>query len=308
MIVRKEGGETLEQFDELMKRFGGNWESIMKQIVIDPKFATLKALLLDIASGVKTIDLAGENLAITLPANISKATDALKVVTTTIEDGALPASKELIKSQLALIFGTETQTTAYEQILPPMVGVIKKLNEAGIATEKQGIIITNLNDIKKRATEDEIGMIEKIGIAAVVSLGQSKLGAVAQATMSTYAGAAKSLELLGMPLAIPFIAMSIITGLKQVQAIMAVDIPSAARGAYLPGPAIIEAGHGPMGEVVLPLDKAPAFGGGTVHFNFYAPLIMTTGIAERDLEDISSDLFNRMEREASRRGYALNGA
>lgn len=33
--------------------------------------------------------------------------------------------------------------------------------------------------------------------------------------------------------------------------------PKAERGAYLPGPALIEAGHGRYGEVVLPLERAP---------------------------------------------------
>lgn len=67
ITVRKEGGEALEQFDELMKRFGGNWDKIMKQIIADPKHAILKALLLDIAKGIKKISLEGEDLSITLP-------------------------------------------------------------------------------------------------------------------------------------------------------------------------------------------------------------------------------------------------
>jgi len=112
-------------------------------------------------------------------------------------------------------------------------------------------------EIDAGTAKSQMSMFEKIGTAAIIALGQSKAGAVAQAIMSTYAGAAKTLEMLGMPLAIPFIAMAIIQGFKQVKAIMAVDVPSAEAGAYLPHPAIIEAGHGPLGEVILPLDKAP---------------------------------------------------
>jgi hypothetical protein len=78
IVVRKEGGEALEQFNELFKRFGGNWESIMKTIIRDPKFAVLKALLLDIAGGVKTVELKGEDLSITLPRNIQKVNEAVK--------------------------------------------------------------------------------------------------------------------------------------------------------------------------------------------------------------------------------------
>ena len=113
-------------------------------------------------------------------------------------------------------------------------------------------------EIDKGTAKSQMSMFEKISSAAMIALGQSKAGAVAQAIMSTYAGAAKTLEMLGMPLAIPFIAMAIIQGFKQVKSIMAVDVPSAEAGAYLPHPAIIEAGHGPLGEVILPLEKAPA--------------------------------------------------
>ena len=77
ITVRKQGGETLEQFNELMKRFGGNWEMIMGTIVKDPKFATLKALLMDIASGVKTVELGGKDLSITLPASFLKVKEAV---------------------------------------------------------------------------------------------------------------------------------------------------------------------------------------------------------------------------------------
>lgn len=71
-------------------------------------------------------------------------------------------------------------------------------------------------------------------------------------------------------------------------------------------------------EMVLPIEKAPALineishetigGSAKVDFNFYAPLISTTGIATSDLDEITEDLFDRMEREANRRGYSLNGS
>ncbi|MBA7465162.1 hypothetical protein ES707_00324 [subsurface metagenome] len=73
ITVRKEGGETLEQFDELMKRFGGNWDMILKTIIADPKFAALKAILMDIAKGVKKISLEGEDLSIELPEQFKEA-------------------------------------------------------------------------------------------------------------------------------------------------------------------------------------------------------------------------------------------
>ncbi len=73
IVVRKEGGETLKEFDELFKRFGGNWDMILGTIIKDPKFATLKILLFEIATGLKTISLEGKDLAITLPEGLVKA-------------------------------------------------------------------------------------------------------------------------------------------------------------------------------------------------------------------------------------------
>ena len=78
ITVRKEGGETLEQFEELMKRFGGNWDMIMKTIIADPKFAILKAILIDIVKGVRKITLEGKDLSIELPEQFRKAADKSK--------------------------------------------------------------------------------------------------------------------------------------------------------------------------------------------------------------------------------------
>jgi hypothetical protein len=77
IVVREEGGQTLEQFNKLFNRFGGNWDSIMKTIVRDPKFAILKALLLDIASGVKKVELQGKELSIKMPEDIRKVDEAV---------------------------------------------------------------------------------------------------------------------------------------------------------------------------------------------------------------------------------------
>ena len=78
IAVGEKGGKTLEQFNELFKRFGGNWDSIMKTIVRDPKFATLKALLLDIASGVKTVSLETKDLSIQMPQSLMEVDTATK--------------------------------------------------------------------------------------------------------------------------------------------------------------------------------------------------------------------------------------
>jgi len=182
-------------------------------------------------------------------------------------------------------------------IIPGMAFMTKKIKKD---TEDMG------KDYKLTFTD----MAMTAGNVLTAIAGQSKGLAVAGAIISTYAAAAKTLQTFGWPAAIPFMAAAIAAGLKQVAMIKGQEIPTAEKGAYLPHPAIIEAGHGPMGEVVLPLDKAPLGGGmgAKVEFNFYAPIISTTGLSDRDMEEVAEDFFDKMDSEAKRRGYSINGS
>ncbi len=144
---------------------------------------------------------------------------------------------------------------------------------------------------------------------------QSKGVAIAGAVISTYAAAAKTLETFGWPAAIPFMAAAILAGFKQVTAIKAQAIPSAEKGAYLPSPTIIEAGHGAKGEVILPLDRAPQFikemtrettEGMRVDFNFYAPIIQTVGLSDRDLDEAAEYFLEKTKEQIERYGGKLN--
>jgi TP901 family phage tail tape measure protein len=167
-------------------------------------------------------------------------------------------------------------------------------------------------DTKKMAENTKLSMTDMAAIAGNVLTavaGKSKALAIVGAVISTYAAAAKTLQTFGWPVAIPFMAAAIIAGFKQVAAIKAQAIPSAAEGGWIPKPALIEAGHGPGGEVIIPLDKAPAgIGGAKVDFNFYAPIISTTGLSDRDLDETVEELFSKMNSEAKRRGYSINGS
>ena len=168
------------------------------------------------------------------------------------------------------------------------------------------------DDFKKTGDNVKLSMTDMAMVAGSVLTalaGKSKGLAVVGAVISTYAAAAKTLQTFGWPMAIPFMAAAIAAGLKQVAMIKGQAIPSAEKGAYLPSPAIIEAGHGPMGEVILPLDKAPIGGmGAKVDFNFYAPIISTTGLSDRDIDEVTEYFFDRMDSEAKRRGYSINGS
>jgi len=140
-------------------------------------------------------------------------------------------------------------------------GELEKLGtnlEAKLALEKAYALQKEEIDKEYALTSTDIAMAASSILTDLA--GKSKGLAIAGAVISTYAAAAKTLQTFGMPLAIPYIAMAIAAGFKQVTAIKAQEIPSAEAGAYLPNPAIIEAGHGPRGEVILPLDRAPMGG------------------------------------------------
>ncbi len=163
---------------------------------------------------------------------------------------------------------------------------------------------------------NQMSLFEKIGTASIIALGQSKAGAIAQAIMSTYAGAAKTIEMLGMPWAIPFVAMAIFTGLKQVAEIRKQSIPSAAKGAFLTTPTVIEAGHGPIGELVSPVPMMQTVfretlretgAGMKVNLNFYGPIISTTGLSDSDIDRAAEYFLEKMKDEIERYGSKLNG-
>ena len=62
-----------------------------------------------------------------------------------------------------------------------------------------------------------------------------KAAAIAQATINTYEGASKAIADFGVPLGLPFAAIAIATGLKQVSAITSVEEPKFAQGGIVGG-------------------------------------------------------------------------
>jgi len=143
----------------------------------------------------------------------------------------------------------------------------------------------------------------------LMSLGQhSKALAYSGAVINVAMGVTQALRAYPPPISFAMAALQAAAGAVQIGTISKQTIPSAAEGAYLPSPAIIEAGHGARGEVVLPLDRAPGSAGGAkVDFNFYAPIISTTGLSGSDMDRVAEEFFRKMEREARRRGFEING-
>ena len=154
-----------------------------------------------------------------------------------------------------------------------------------------------------------------VGMALHMIGSRNKAVAYASAIINTAQAVSKALSAYPPPLSFAMAALQSAAGLAEVLTIKKQEIPSAEKGAYLPSPAIVEAGHGPLGEVILPLDKMPqafteinnrTMEGMKVDLNFYAPLISTTGIAERDLDNVAESLFEKIETQIERYGGKLN--
>ena len=104
-------------------------------------------------------------------------------------------------------------------------------------------------------------------------------------------------------------------GAVQMAAITAAPLPALAKGAIFERPTYL-VGEGRETEVLSPLSKLPELyertvgkhdGGGKVDFNFYAPIISTTGLSRRDIDGAVEYFFVKMKREARRYGVRLNG-
>jgi len=93
-------------------------------------------------------------------------------------------------------------------------------NSEAVAKAKKALAIGSLSTI-----QDVFGKESKAGKAA----------AIAQASINTYQAASKALATFGVPAGIPFAALAVIAGLKQVQNITNTQEPQFARGGMVGG-------------------------------------------------------------------------
>ena len=93
-------------------------------------------------------------------------------------------------------------------------------NSEAVAKAKKAMAIGSLSTI-----QDVFGKESKAGKAA----------AIAQASINTYQAASKALSTFGVPAGIPFAALAVIAGLKQVQNITNTQEPKFARGGMVGG-------------------------------------------------------------------------
>jgi len=134
-----------------------------------------------------------------------------------------------------------------------------------------GTIIPSMAFMAEETTKDveEMGKKTKmtfnqiagdVGMALHMIGTKNKAVALAAAIINTAQAVTKALSAYPPPWSFIMAALQGAAGLAEIKTIKKQKIPTAEKGAYLPSPAIIEAGHGPKGEVILPLDKAPTLG------------------------------------------------
>ena len=134
-------------------------------------------------------------------------------------------------------------------------GEIEALTREQAALEKQAALDLaaankKVADDKKKHDDDEIKKAEekaaaqKQGLMTGLSTAQDVFGkesaagkaaAIAQATINTYEGASKAIADFGVPLGLPFAAIAIAAGLKQIAAIQSTPEPKFAQGGIVGG-------------------------------------------------------------------------
>lgn len=253
---------TVEEWAEIYKKHGKNYKRVMKAISTLPEYQYLRDAWTEMG---KSIEEESKKMIESIE-KVDDSIDYMAIIAKVkllelqmeLDSWKLPEivkSPEELLSQTGLTGFDETFRSEWDRTMHDSEERSEEWLNNQLAT--MGIFTTKTKKLAGDREVAEISTIDKIAAASMMALGQSKLGTIARATMSAYAGAAMSLETFGMPWAIPFIAMSLASGFKQVADIEKVAIPSAEKGAYIPHPALVEAGHGRLGEVVLPLDEAP---------------------------------------------------
>lgn len=109
--------------------------------------------------------------------------------------------------------------------------------------------LSKISPATKEAAKEGEKFIDRLAGASTGLVSLGKEGSIASAIINTYQGASKTIAELGFPWAIPFVAMAIAAGMKQVAAIKKQAIPSAAVGGYLTGDTLVQAHRG---EIIAP--------------------------------------------------------
>jgi hypothetical protein len=149
---------------------------------------------------------------------------------------------------------TEIETLTREQAaLDKQAALEKKKADDEAAANKKKLDDEELKNAKAKQAAMSAGLQTGLSTAQEVFGKESAAGkaaAIAQATINTYQAASKALAQFGVPLGIPFAALAIAAGLKQVNAITSTPEPQLARGGVVRG-----AGTGTSDSISARLSK-----------------------------------------------------
>ena len=134
---------------------------------------------------------------------------------------------------------TELETLTREQAaLEKQAAAEKKKADDEAAANKKKLDDDELKRVAQKRAAMNAGLMTGLSTAQEVFGKESAAGkaaAIAQATINTYQAASKALAQFGVPLGIPFAALAVAAGLKQVNAITSTPAPSFARGGEVRG-------------------------------------------------------------------------
>lgn len=134
---------------------------------------------------------------------------------------------------------TEIETLTREQAaLDKAAAAEKAAADKKVAEDKKKLDADELKNAKAKQAAMNAGLQTGLTTAQNVFGKESAAGkaaAIAQATINTYQAASKALAQFGVPLGIPFAALAVTAGLKQVKAITATPEPKFARGGMVSG-------------------------------------------------------------------------
>lgn len=230
------------------------FEALDEQKTLDERLEALqKASDLEIATTEKAIQLQKDKLAakqaeVDLGESLEEDFDELAQLE--IELINLQTQSFQTRKRIA----TEIETLTREQAaLDKKVADDKKKADDEAAANKKKNDETELKNAQAKQAAMSAGLQTGLSTAQEVFGKESAAGkaaAIAQATINTYQAASKALAQFGVPLGIPFAALAVAAGLKQVNAITSTPEPQLARGGVVRG-----AGTGTSDSISARLSK-----------------------------------------------------
>jgi hypothetical protein len=200
--------------------------------------ALQKAADLEIETTNKAIQLQKEKLAarqaeVDLGESLEEDYDdlaALEVELINLQTSSFQTRKRIATEIETL---TREQAALEKQAADDLAAANKK-----VADDKKKLDDDEIEKAKEKAAAQKEALMTGLSTAQEVFGKESAMGkasAIAQATINTYEGASKAIGKYGVPLGLPFAAVAIAAGLKQVKAITSVEEPQFAQGGMVGG-------------------------------------------------------------------------